>query len=56
MEIPLPHNKKTIESFLRKTTFIIRFIHGFAKIVRPMQDMIKKDHIFKWGTIDKYYF
>ena len=46
--IVLPHNKKAMQSFLGKINFVRRFICDFTKIVKPLQDMIKKDFIFKW--------
>ena len=46
--IVLPHNKKSMQSFLGKINFVRRFISDFAKIVKPLQEMIKKDFNFKW--------
>ena len=46
--IVLPHNKKAIQSFLQKMNFLRRFISEFTKIVKPLQEMIKKDFNFKW--------
>ena len=46
--IVLPHNKKAMQSFLRKINFVRRFISDFAEIVKPLQEMIKKDFNFKW--------
>ena len=46
--IVLPHNKKAMQSFLGKINFVRRFISDFAKIVKPLQDMIKKYFNFKW--------
>ena len=46
--IVLPHNKKAMQFFLGKINFVRRFISDFAKIVKPLQDMIKKDLNFKW--------
>jgi hypothetical protein len=46
--IVLPHNKKSMQSFLGKINFVRRFIFDFAKIVKPLQEMIKKDFNFKW--------
>ena len=41
--IVLPHNKKAMQSFLGKINFVRRFISDFANIVKPLQEMIKKD-------------
>jgi hypothetical protein len=49
MAIVLPHNKKAMQSFLGKIKFVRRFISDFAEIVKPLQEMIKKDSNFKWS-------
>ena len=46
--IVLPHNKKAMQSFLGKINFVRRFISEFSEIVKPLQEMIKKDSNFKW--------
>ena len=46
--IVLPHNKKAMQSFLGKINFVRRFIFVFAEIVKPLQEMIKKDFNFIW--------
>ena len=51
--IVLPHNKKAMQSFLGKINFVRRFISDFAEIVKPLQEMIKKDSNFKWSKIRK---
>ena len=43
-----PHNKKAMQSFLGKINFLRRFIFDFREIVKPLQEMIKKDSNFKW--------
>ena len=47
--IPLPHNKKMMQSFLGQINFVKRFVLDFSQIVLPLQSMIKKNSIFKWG-------
>ena len=37
-----------MQSFLEKINFVRRFISGFMEIVKPLQEMIKKDSNFKW--------
>ena len=37
-----------MQSFLGKINFVRRFISDFAEIVKPLQEMIKKDINFKW--------
>ena len=46
--IVLPHNKKAMQSFLGKINFVGKFISYFTEIVKPLQEMIKKDFNFKW--------
>jgi len=48
-EIPLPHNKKAMQSFLGQINFVKRFVPDFSRIVSPLQAMIKNNSIFKWG-------
>ena len=47
--IPLPHNKKAMQSFLGQINFVKRFVPYFSRIVSPLQAMIKKNSNFKWG-------
>ena len=49
----LPRSKKAMEYFLGKINFARRFVPNFAQIVRPLQDMIKKDVLFRWFDIQK---
>lgn len=37
-----------MKSFLGKINFVRRFISNFSEIVKPLQEMIKKDANFKW--------
>jgi hypothetical protein len=48
LRLLLPHNKKAMQSFPGKINFVRRFIFDFAKIVKPLQEMIKKYFNFKW--------
>ena len=47
-DIVFPPNKKAMQSFLGKINFVRRFVPNFAEIVKPLQEMIKKDFNFKW--------
>lgn len=47
--IPLPHNKKSMKSFLGQINFVKRFVPNFSQIVLPLQVMIKKNSVCKWG-------
>lgn len=46
-EIPFPHNKKSMQSFLGQINFVKRFVPDFSQIVLPLQKMIKKNSVFK---------
>ena len=48
-KISMPHNKKSMQSFLGKINFVKRFVPDFSRIISPLQNMIKKNSIFKWG-------
>ena len=52
-KIGLPSSKKAMQSFLGKINFVRRFVPNFLQIVRPLQDMVKKDVVFKWSNIQK---
>jgi hypothetical protein len=49
-KIPPIHNNKSMHSFLGNINFVIIFVPRFVEIVKPLQDMIKKDAKFKWGS------
>eukprot|EP00253_Pinus_taeda_P025277 PITA_25277 len=52
-EIPFPHNKKSMQSFLGQINFVKRFVPDFSEIILPLQTMIKKNSAFKWGSPEK---
>jgi hypothetical protein len=39
-----------MQSFLGKINFVRHFVPSFSEMVRPLQNMIKKDVVFKWGS------
>jgi hypothetical protein len=43
--LPLPHNKKDMQSFFGKINFVRNFT---TKTIKPLQKMICKDVEFKW--------
>lgn len=45
-----------MQSFLGKIKFLWKFILGYAQIVKPMQDMIKKDAVYSWDERKNYAF
>ena len=46
--IAFPRNKKEVQIFLGHINFLRRFIPNYAKIVRHIADMLKKDNEVKW--------
>ena len=51
--IPLPHNKKGMQSFMGTINFVRRFVPDFAQIVKPLQQMVKQSVQFKWTDVEK---
>jgi hypothetical protein len=51
-QLPLPHNKKSMQSFFGKINFLRKFTH-FTKIVKTLQRMIHKYEEFKWDEEKK---
>jgi hypothetical protein len=38
-----------MQSFLGKINFFRRFVSSFSEMVRPLQNLIKKDVLYRWG-------
>lgn len=45
-----------MKSFLGKINFLWKFILDFVQIVKPMQDMIKKDAVYSWDKRENFSF
>ena len=52
-QIPLPHNKKGMQSFMGTINFMQRFVPDFAQIVKPLQQMVKQSVQFKSTDVEK---
>jgi hypothetical protein len=52
-KIPPPHNKNLCSHSSRRINFVRRFIPSFSETVKPLQDMIKKNVEFRWGSKEK---
>lgn len=48
-EIPLPHNKKSMQSFLGQINFVKIFVPDFSRIFLPLQSTMNKNSLLKWG-------
>lgn len=55
-QISPPSNKKAMELFLRKINFLQKFILEFVQIVKPLQNMMKKNTNFRWNLPEKEVF
>jgi hypothetical protein len=45
----LPISKKSLQSFPGQTNFVHRFIPNYAKIIKPIYKLLKKDVKFEWN-------
>ena len=49
LKITIPINKKDIQSFIGRINFVRWFIPNFAKIIKHITEMLKKDREVKWS-------
>jgi hypothetical protein len=55
-KLPPPTSKKSMQSFLGQINFVRRFVPSFSKMVRPLQNIIKKDTQYHWGPLESQSF
>jgi hypothetical protein len=55
-KIPLPKDKKSMQSFFGQINFIRKFVPIFSKIVKPLNKLLKKDARFEWESEGKMSF
>lgn len=48
--------KNEIQYFMGKVIFLPIFINDFAKITKPIHNLLKRDHVFKWDDSAQRYF
>jgi hypothetical protein len=48
LELPLPHHKKSLQSFIGKINFVRRFLPNIADLLKPLTAMLKKGSTFSW--------
>eukprot|EP00253_Pinus_taeda_P021677 PITA_21677 len=48
LQVPHPRNIKELQAFLGKINFLRRFIPNLAELIRPLNNMLKKDSKVKW--------
>jgi hypothetical protein len=51
-KLPPPTSKKSMQSFLGQINFVRRFVPSFSEMVRPLQNLIKKDTQYHWGPLE----
>jgi hypothetical protein len=47
-EYPRPKNVGEIQRFLGLCNYYRKFVNNYAEIAKPLYDLLKKEHIFKW--------
>lgn len=52
-EWPVPRSVRDVRAFLGFANFYCRFIPGFAKVARPLNDITRKDMKFYWGVSEQ---
>ena len=52
----MPHNRKSMQSFMGTINFVHMFVPDFSQIVKPLQQMVKQSVQFKWDDIEKVAF
>jgi hypothetical protein len=52
LKVPPPSSKKSMQSFLGQINFVRRFVPSFSEMVRPLQNLIKKDVQYHWGPLE----
>ena len=53
LQVPHPRNIKELQAFLGEINFLRRFIPNLAKLIRLLNNMLKKDSKFKWTLESK---
>ena len=55
-QIPIPHNRKSMQSFKGRVNFVRKFVADFAQIVKPLQVMVKESVQFNGNDFEKVSF
>jgi len=50
LEWPVPTKVKQVQTFLGFANFYCRFIENFAKMLKPLSNLTKKDSTWTWGV------
>ena len=54
LDWPAPLNIKGVRSFLSLANFYQRFIQDYTQVVRPLNDLLKKDVVFEWKEAQQH--
>jgi hypothetical protein len=46
--MPAPISKKEVQAFMGVINFVRRFVPYFSVMVKPIHNLLKKDHYFSW--------
>ena len=49
IEWPVPRNMKDVQNFLGLANYYRRFVKDFAKIAKPLHEMMRKENKWNWG-------
>lgn len=52
-QFPMPKTVKAVQSFLELTGYFRRFVPGYARIARPLSDLLKDNAVFQIGIEQK---
>jgi hypothetical protein len=55
-KLPPPTSKKSMQSFLGQINFVRIFVPSFSEMIRPLQNLIKKDTQYHWGPLENQSF
>ena len=47
-ETSAPENKKNLQSFLKLTNYMKRFIHNYSTQAHQLRELIQEDKDYKW--------
>ncbi|KAH7866685.1 hypothetical protein Vadar_023614 [Vaccinium darrowii] len=52
--MPPPHSQRSLKGFLRKVSYLRRFILSLAEIIAPLGDLLKEKAKFEWKEKAKF--
>ena len=55
-KFPVPRNPKDVKSFLGLAGYYRKFIKQFSAVAKPLNELLKKDIIWKWTSKEQQSF